>query len=381
MRLFEFESIEIFKAEGIPMPRAEVVSSAEEARRTALSLGMPVILKAQVLIGGRAKAGGILVAEDPKEVARAAQEILEMQMTGLKVDKLLVEEYLPVARELFISVTIDDSKGKFVILASSHGGIEIEEIASKFPEKIVSVENDPLLEFEQYKARQIAKQIGLRGDLVPKVSDILWLLYRLFVKYDATTAEINPLIITKTNDVCAAGTVLTIDDDALDRHKELPIKVEERIQDDIEREAAKLGIPYVRLDGNIGVIGSGAGLAMATVDLIKHYGGEPANFLDTGGRITRDHLWNCLDIVMKNPKVAAVIVNMYGGINPIAEGAHGIVEFVEKKGLNIPVVVKVRGNFEEEAWDILQRAGIRVVKATQTEEAAKLIVELSRKGF
>jgi len=381
MRLFEFESKEIFRAEGIPVPRAEVVSSHEEAKRTAVSLGMPVVLKAQVLAGRRGKAGGVRVAENPEEVAKVAQEILEMRVEGLKVEKLLVEEYLPIARELFLSVTIDDSKGKLVILASSEGGIEIEELVAKFPEKIVSVEIDPLSEFEQYEARRIARRIGLRGDLMLRVSNFLWSLYRLFVKYDATIAEINPLIITKRNDIFAAGAVLEIDDDAFERHKELFINPEDRIQDDIEREATKLGIPYVRLDGDIGVIGSGAGLAMATVDLIRYYGGEPANFLDTGGRITREHIWNCLNIVMKNPRVAAVLVNMYGGINPIVEGARGIVEFMEKEGLSIPVVVKVRGNFEEEAWDILQREGIKVVKATKTEEAAKLIVELTRKGF
>lgn len=378
MKLLEFESKNIFKAEGIPVPRGETVASREEAQRTAVSLGLPVVLKAQVPVGGRGRAGAILVAKQPEEVPKLAEKILSMRIQELEVRKLLVELYVPVVREVFLSVTIDDSEGKLAILASSEGGIEIEEVASKSPEKLTSVKVDALTEFEQYKAREIAREIGFRGDLMLKVSDVLWLLYRLFLKYDATLAEINPLVITEKDEVLAAGAALTIDDDALYRHKELTIDSEERIQDSIEKEAARLGIAYLRLGGDIGVIGSGAGLAMATVDLVRECGGDPANFLDTGGRITQRHLWNCLDIVTKNPRVRAVLVNLYGGINPIVEGAHGIVEFFDQKKMRIPVVVKARGNFEQEAWSILERAGITVVKATQTEEAARLIVALSR---
>jgi len=381
MRLFEFESKRIFRAEGIPVPSGDVVSSSEEAQRAAMSVGMPVVLKAQVPVGGRGKAGAILTCREPEETARLADKILQMKIGEFEVRKILVEKRLQVASEGFLSITIDDSEGKLVVLASSEGGMEIEEIASKSPEKIVSLKVDPLLEFEQYKTRQIARQVGFRGDLMLKVSNILWLLYQLFLKCDATLAEINPLVITKTGDVLAAGAALAIDDDALYRHKELALDSEERIQDSIEKEAAKLGIAYLRLDGDIGVIGSGAGLAMATLDMVREYGGNPANFLDTGGRITRQHLRNCLDIVMRNHAVRAVLVNLYGGINPIVEAAHGIVEFIDQKGLKLPVVVKLRGNFEEEAWGILERAGIRVVKATQTEEAARLIVALSRKEF
>jgi succinyl-CoA synthetase beta subunit len=256
--------------------------------------------------------------------------------------------------------------------------MEIEGIASKSPERIVSLRIDPLSEFEQYKARQIVRQIGFRGDSLLKAGDVLWHLYRIFMKYDATLAEINPLAVTKTNDIVAAGAALTIDDDALSSHSELRVDSEERIQDAIEREAARMSIAYLRLDGDIGVIGSGAGLAMATVDLIKEFGGEPANFLDTGGRITRQHIMNCLSIVTKNPDVKALLINLYGGINPIVEAAHGIVDFYKSKGLQLPIVVKLRGNFEEEAWGILEMAGIRVVKATQTEDAARLIVALTR---
>ena len=378
MRLVEFESKSIFKKEGIPVPRSEIVSSREEAERAAASIGTPVILKAQVSVGGRGRAGAIFVARRPEEAPELAGKILGMRIQGLEVRKLLVEEHLPIVREVFLSVTIDDSEGKVVILASSEGGMEIEGIASKSPERIVSLRIDPLSEFEQYKARQIVRQIGFRGDSLLKAGDVLWHLYRIFMKYDATLAEINPLAVTKTNDIVAAGAALTIDDDALSSHSELRVDSEERIQDAIEREAARMSIAYLRLDGDIGVIGSGAGLAMATVDLIKEFGGEPANFLDTGGRITRQHIMNCLSIVTKNPDVKALLINLYGGINPIVEAAHGIVDFYKSKGLQLPIVVKLRGNFEEEAWGILEMAGIRVVKATQTEDAARLIVALTR---
>jgi len=380
MRLLEFESKRIFKAEGIPVPRGEVVSSSREAKQAADSMRLPIILKAQAPVGRRRKSGAVLVAEDLEQVAKTANDMLGMRMDGYVVSRVLVEEYLPAAKELYLSVTIDDAKGKPIVLASSEGGTEIEEVAANSPEKIISQEIDPLSELEQVDARRIASQIGLNADSIPKASDILWRLYQVFAKYDATIAEINPLIITRTDSAYAAGAVLTIDDDALYRHDEISAGILERTQDEIEKEAAKLGIAYVRLEGNIGVIGSGAGLAMTTMDLIRHYGGTPANFLDTGGRITREHIQNCLNIVMKNPKTIAVLANLYGGINPMIEAAHGIAEFVGQKRSLVPMIVKIRGNFEEQAWDILERAGVAIVKTIQTEDAAKLVVELSTKG-
>lgn len=383
MKLFEFESKRIFKAGRIPVPRGDVVSSSEEAKRTAASLGLPVVLKAQVPVGRRAKGGGVRVAEHLEEVAGIAQYLLASRVAGFHVRRVLVEHYLPILRELYLAITIDDSKGKFVILASSEGGTKIEEIAANAPQKIVSLEVDPLLGFEQYEARRLVRGIGLTGDLMLKVSGVLWLLYQVLVKYDATIAEINPLITTESGEVYAAGAVLSIDDDALDRQRDVIADTREtgeRTEDDIEREAAEQGIAYVRLGGDIAVICSGAGLAMATVDLIKEYGGEPANFLDTGGGITRDHVWNCLNMVMKNPRVTGVLVNMYGGINPMVEAARGIVEFVDERRLHSPIVVKVRGNSEEEAWSILEKAGIHLVRTTQTEDAVRLIVALLKRN-
>ncbi|MEM2989522.1 MAG: ATP-grasp domain-containing protein, partial [Candidatus Bathyarchaeia archaeon] len=258
---------------------------------------------------------------------------------------------------------------------SSEGGIEIEELAAEHPEKIIRELIDPLKGLRGYEARRIAKAMGLSGQTMVEAGRILHALYRAFADHDATIVEVNPLALTRTGGLCATGAVMIIDDDALDKHPELKERAEGRIEDDIERLAFRLGIPYVRLDGDIGVIGSGAGLATATVDVLKSYGGRPANFLDTGGRITYEHMRNCLDLVFRNPRVRALLVNLYGGINPIVEGAKGIVDFVRERGVRVPMVVKVRGNFEEEAWRILEGAGIEVVKSSRTEEAAQRIVE------
>jgi succinyl-CoA synthetase beta subunit len=378
MRLFEFEAKAFFSSNGIPIPRGKVVETPNEARNVAESLQKPVMLKAQVLVGMRGKAGGIKLAYNPDETEELSKKLLGTGIRGCKVTKLLVEECLDVDRELYLSVTFDSSKGKPVIIASPEGGIEIEETALKSPEKLIQTCVDVFAGLAPFASREIVKKMGLTGDPLIKVSQTLWSLYQVFEKYDAVIAEINPLIITKNQEVSAAGAVLNLDDDALYRHPDVSVKPEERIEDPIELKAWKLGIPYVRLDGNIGTIGSGAGLAIATVDLVKHFGGSAANFLDTGGRITQEHIENALEIVMMNPNVRAILINMYGGINPIVEGAQGIVKFIREKKLRIPVVVKVRGNFEDEAWKILEEAGVDVVKATQTELAAQRIVQLAQ---
>jgi len=381
MRLYEYEVKQIFAEKGIPVPRGIITSSPTEAAVFTKELNRLVLVKAQILVGGRGKAGGILAARTPEEAEEASKKLLSTKIKGLVVKKVLIEEMLPVMKEIYLSIALDTSKGKPVLLASSEGGIDIEKVAAKYPEKIVRREVDPLSSFELYEARKFLKKIGLTGTPLIKVAETLQRLYNIFEELDATIAEINPLIITPSGDVFAAGAVLIIDDNALFRQK-VNFNLEEHIQDEIEREAWKLGISYVRLDGDIGVIGSGAGLTMATIDLIKHYGGNPANFLDTGGRISEEHIQNCLKLVTMNPKVRGIIINMYGGINPIVEGARGIVKFINKNNLKIPIVVKVRGNFEEEAWRILQEAGIYVVKETRTDVAVKEIIRrLRRKKF
>lgn len=375
MRLFEFESKPILAGYGIPIPRGVLASSPEGVEDALKAIPPPVVLKAQVLVGRRGRAGGIKVARSAEEAIELSKELFGMVVHGQRVERLLIEEFVETAKELFLSITIDDSAGRPIILASSEGGVEIEELAREHPEKIVKELVDPLRGLRGYEARRIAKAMGLSGQTMVEVGRILCALYRAFVDCDATIVEVNPLALTKAGNLCATGAVMIIDDDALDRHPELKGRAEGRMEDDIERLAFRLGIPYVRLDGDIGVIGSGAGLATATVDVLRSYGGRPANFLDTGGRITYEHMKNCLDLVFRNPKVRALLVNLYGGINPIVEGAKGIVDFVKERGIKVPIVVKVRGNFEEEAWRILEGAGIEVVKSSRTEEAAQRIVE------
>ncbi len=378
MRLFEYETKKILRSEGIPIPQGVVASTPNEAKKFVEDLAKPVILKAQVLVGRRGKAGGILTAHTPQEAAEAAEKLLKTDIGGQKVNEILIEERLNTLQELYLSVAVDDSEGKPVILASSEGGIEVEEIAAEQPEKIVKKHVYTLSGLRQYESRTIAKRIGLRGNLMSRASDILWRLYQLFERYDATIVEVNPLIVTEGGDFFAAGAVMIIDDDSLSRHPNIEAKVELRIEDEIEKRAWRNGIPFARLDGDIGIIGSGAGLAIATIDLVEHYGGKPANFMDTGGQITHQRVKECLEVLMMNPRVRGIIINMYGGINPMVEAAQAIVDFINIHGLAIPIVVKVRGNFEEEAWTILERAGIEVVKSTQTETAAQRIVQKTR---
>ncbi len=380
MRLFEFESKPILAEYGIPIPRGRLASSPEEVEDVLRSIPPPVVLKAQVTVGRRGKAGGVKVARTAEEAMGLSRELFGREIHGQMVERILIEEFVEAAKELFLSITIDDSAGRPIILASQEGGVEIEELAAEHPEKIVRELVDPLRGLRGYEARRIAKAMGLSGQPMVEVGRILCSLYRAFIDYDATIVEVNPLALTGAGGLCATGAVMIIDDDALDRHPELRERAEGRMEDDIERLAFRLGIPYVRFDGDIGIIGSGAGLATATVDVLRSYGGRPANFLDTGGRITYEHMKNCLDLVFRNPKVRALLVNLYGGINPIVEGAKGIADFVKERGLHVPIVVKVRGNFEEEAWRILEGAGIEVVKSSRTEDAAQRILERLREA-
>jgi len=376
MRLFEYEAKAIFKTHGISTPRGGLGSEPEQVKRIAAEIGRPVVLKAQVLVGGRQKVGGVQFASNPEEAAKIAERMFADGVRGEPVRKLLVEERVDFEREIYAAVTIDDSAGAPIAMVSSEGGIEIEDIVAKHPERLVAERIEIFSGLEQHQARRLIKRTGLSKETMLDVSRTFWALYQIFRKYDGTIAEINPLVISKGGSTCAVGAVLEVDDDALHRHPELEARPDERVQDEIERRATELGLAYVRLDGDVGLIGTGAGLAMATVDLVKLYGGEPANFLDTGGRITQEHIKNALSTVLMNPKVRGVLINMYGGINPIVDAAQGIVALTKERRLNVPIVVKVRGNFEEQAWEILQEAGIEIVKDIRTEVAAQRIIEL-----
>jgi len=370
MRIHEYEAKNLFKQSKIPVPRGNVATSPEDARRVAGQIGLPVTIKAQVLIGGRGRAGGIKFSEDLGEVEELTRKVLGMKIEGYEADSVLVEEKLEVKEELYLGVTIDGSLGCPILMTSSEGGVEIEETARRHPEKVFSRHLKPFGDLRAYQARELAKKLGFEGKPMLQLASVIISLYGAFKACDALIAEINPLVVTKRGDFVAADAVLEIDDSALFRHPEFGTSPQDRIPDELEREAGKIGVSYVNMDGDIGLICSGAGLGMATMDMIREKM-RPANFLETGGGMTRQLMAGALRVVLKKPNLKAVFINIYGGINPIHEGAKGIVDVVRQKGVKIPIVAKALGNRQEETWETLESVGIKVVKETQTMRAVE----------
>lgn len=370
MRIHEYEAKNLLKQSKIPVPRGNVATSPEDARRVAEEIGLPVTVKAQVLVGGRGKAGGIKFSEDLGEVEELARKVLGMDIKGYEVDSVLVEEKLEVKEELYLGVTIDGSRGCPILMTSSEGGVEIEETARRHPEKVFSRYLKPFGDLRAYQARELAKKLGFEGKPMLQLANVMISLYGAFKACDALIAEINPLVVTKRGDFVAADAVLEIDDSALFRHPELGTSPQDRIPDELEREAGTIGVSYVNMDGDIGLICSGAGLGMATMDMIREKM-RPANFLETGGGMTRQLMAGALRVVLRKPNLKAVFINIYGGINPIHEGAKGIVDVVREENVRIPIVAKALGNRQEETWETLESVGIKVVKETQTMRAVE----------
>ena len=375
MRLHEYEAKRLFEAGGIPIPKGEIAWSPERAVEIAGAVGFPVAMKAQVLVGGRGRSGGIQFGENPEEVRRGAEEILGAEIRGYRTEAVLVEEKLTVERELYVGVTVDGAVGMPVLMASSEGGVAVEETVAKHPERIASLHADVFKGVQPYQVRGLAKSLGLNGKEVIRVADLLGRLCRVFMDYDGLISEINPLVMTEGGAFVAADAVLEIDDAALHRHAHLREGALERISDELEREARKVGVSYVNLDGDVGVICSGAGLGMASIDMIRARA-EPANFLETGGGITAELMAGALRVVLKKPNLRAVFLNLYGGINPIHEGAKGIIQVIQEEDVKIPVVAKALGNFQEETWAILESAGVKVVKEVQTDKAVQVLFEM-----
>lgn len=375
MRLHEFEAKELFRQRGIAVPRGEVAASPTEADRIATELGGETIVKAQVLAGGRGKAGGIKTAAAPQEAASCAEELLSSTIRGCKPECVLVEEHLDIARELYLAITIDGMVGQPAVVVSGRGGVDIEEVAAEHPEEIASIHVDPLGELSPAQARQLVASAGIAEETADGVADLLCRLYRLFVDEEALIAEINPLTVLADGRLVAVDAVVEIDAAALFRHPQWnPL---ERISDDRTRTARQLGMTYVELEGNIGLICSGAGLGMATMDLIADRAPtdsvRPANFLETGGGITRELMATAMRLILDQPHLKAVLINVYGGINPIHEGAKGVVE-VLSEGASIPVVAKALGNHQEETWEIFRQAGVEVVTDMETEQAVEAVL-------
>jgi len=376
MRLHEYEAEEIFSKYGINIPLGGLSKTHQEAKKIAESIGMPVVLKSQVLVGGRGKAGGVKIVENLNEVERVADEVLRSEIKGCKPEGILVSKKVEIKKEIYLGITIDRTLGIPMIMLCSEGGVEIEEVARRTPEKISKLPVNPLQNLYPYQVINAAKKIGLTGKALMETVNIITKLYQVFKGYDGLIAEINPLVITENNEICCVDAVLQVDDSALFRHPELNKR---RLSNMSERDKRliKKGATFVKLDGNIGLICSGAGLAMATMDMIKDYPPlSPANFLETGGGITSELMVDCMELVLEQPELKAVFLNLYGGINPIHEGAKGIAKVIGEKKVNIPIVAKALGNRQEETWETLEEVGVYVIKESETQKAVKFLAEL-----
>ena len=375
MRLHEYEALDIFEQNRIPVPRRGVANTMHEALDIAGEIGYPVILKAQVLVGGRGLAGGIKTASSPYELKDIADSLLSSEIKGLSVRKILVCEKLEIEKELYLGITIDGYSGKPVIVVSTEGGVLIEETARTSPEKIAAIHIDPSFGYYPYQARGLLKMLGLKQQLVTAWSEIIGRLFNIVLRYESLIAEINPLAVLPNGGMFAVDAVLEVDNSALSRIRmPLPDRID-RIENPLERRGREIGVTYVDLDGDIGIISSGAGLGMASMDIIgKHM--KPANFLETGGGITADQLYRCMELVMMKPNLRAIFINIYGGINPIHEGAKGVVRYIKEHKLKIPVVAKALGNRQEETWEIFRSAGVHVVVEAATEKAVDKLYEL-----
>jgi succinyl-CoA synthetase beta subunit len=375
MRLHEFEAAAIFAREGIPVPQSRMVSSPGEAAEAAAIIGPPVMVKAQVLVGGRGKAGGIKSAEDAAGAAQAASQFLASGIKGLPVREVMICRKILAQSEMYLGVALDGYRGCAAAMVCPEGGITVEEIVREKPHALISREVPVDTGLRLYHAREMARQAGLSGQQLVAVSEILFKLVAIFFKYNALLAEINPLAIDTEGAPWALDAVLEIDDSARHRVEHLLPALAARQEDPLARRAREIGLSYVDLDGDIGIIASGAGLGMATMDLVASRL-RPANFLETGGGITEQLLYDVMDLIFRKPCLRAVIINLYGGINPIHEGAKGIVRFIRERGVRIPIVAKALGNRQEETWEILRSAGVEVVTETQTERCVQRLVEI-----
>ncbi|MGM0448167.1 MAG: ADP-forming succinate--CoA ligase subunit beta [Methanobacteriota archaeon] len=354
MKLHEYQAKSLFADAGIPVPDSRLATSVDEALDAVDEIGYPAAIKAQVHVGGRGKAGGIKIATDREEAEQYAEEILGMDLKGYTVDQVLVESGVDFVDELYVGVTMDRGEGKPVLMVSTEGGVDIEEVAEEDPDAIAREHVDPAFGLHPYQARKVVYEAGVDADVALDVASILSTLYDLYEENDASEIEVNPVMITSDRDVVAADAVMNIDEDALFRQPDLAEMAEASYEDDLERKAGEYGFDYVRLSGNVGIIGNGAGLVMTTLDLVDYYGGAPANFLDIGGGAKAERVTQALDMVFSDENVDAVVFNIFGGITRGDEVAKGINEALEQFD-EIPkkVVVRLAGTNAEEGMEIL----------------------------
>ena len=384
MKIHEYQAKELFRKYNIPVPDGGVAFTPEEAETLADTLGgYPVVVKAQIHAGGRGKGGGVKLAQSKGEVTSIVGEIIGMNLVthqtgpeGKEVKKVLVEQGLNIAKELYLSIIPDRATANIVIMASEAGGMDIEEVAAKTPEKIIKVYVDPLLGIQGYHCREAAFGLNLPPAAVKAFIPMLQRLYRLFVDYDCSLLEINPLVLTAEDAVIALDAKVNFDSNALFRHKDILGYRDLDEEDPLEVEASKFNLNYINLDGNVGNMVNGAGLAMATMDIIKLAGAEPANFLDVGGGASAEMVENGFRIILSDQNVKGILINIFGGILRCDVLAEGVVQAAKKTGIEVPVVVRMEGTNVEEGRKILAESGLNLITAVDLKDAAKKVAEI-----
>jgi len=387
MKIHEYQAKQILYNFGVQIPQGEVAETPEKAREIAERIGPKVVLKAQVHAGGRGKGGGIKLANNPEEAEKLAEEMIGMTLVthqtgpeGRLVKRILVEEALDIDKELYVGIVIDRAKEAPVVMASSEGGVEIEKVAAETPELIFKEYINPLIGFLGFQARKLAFKLGLQGDTLKQAVKFVTGLYKAFQATDASLAEINPLLITKQGNVLALDAKMNFDDNAIPRHKDIEEMRDLDEEEPLEVEASKYDLNYIKLDGNVGCMVNGAGLAMATMDIIMHTGGMPANFLDVGGGVSEEAVKNAFKILVSDEDVKAALINIFGGIVRCDLVANGIVKAAKEVGLNVPMVVRLEGTNVEQGKKILEESGLSFYSASSMKEAAERVVPLAQQG-
>ena len=388
MNVHEYQAKKLLSDFGVKVPGGQVVFGAEEVSEVLDTLNSArYVVKAQVHAGGRGKGGGIRVVDNARDAEAAAEEIIGMNLVthqtgpeGKTVGSVLIEEASSIEKEFYLGMVIDRSREKVVVMGSPEGGVEIEEVAAKSPEKIIKEHVDISLGIQPYQCRKIAYFLGLEGGAVRQAVSFISSLYRVFIEKDCSLAEINPLVLTSDGNIVALDAKINFDDNALFRHRDIAGLRDREEEDPLELEASDAGISFVKLDGNIGCLVNGAGLAMATMDIIKHHGGEPANFLDVGGGATTEQVTKAFKMILSDESVKAVFVNIFGGIMKCDTIADGIVEAAGEVGINVPLVVRLEGTNVEAGREILSGSGLDIQTGADMKEAASKVVEAAKTG-
>ncbi len=388
MKVHEHQAKEIFAKYGLPVPNGYPAFTVEEAVEAAQQLGkFPVVVKAQIHAGGRGKAGGVKLANNLDEVQKYAAELLGKTLVtfqtgpeGLPVSRIYIEEGTNIDKEFYVAITLDRSKSKLIIMASSEGGMEIEEVAAENPEAIITEVIDPFLGLRPYQAREIALKLGLPKNLLNKAAGIFVKLYDLYMKEDASMVEINPLVLTKEGNIVILDAKVDFDDNALFRHPDIMEMEDPTQESELEVKAKQYNLNYIKLDGNIACMVNGAGLAMATMDTIKLAGGEPANFLDVGGSANAEQIANAFKIILSDPNVKAIFINIFGGILRCDRLAEGIIQASKEVNPHVPIIVRMEGTNVELGKKMLSESGLDLIPADTMWEGAKKAVELASKA-